>query len=83
MILTTDKVTFSRMVKLATDMGTHYKKLAVQALDLGVQILWHKYYSDCRIVVLHNENGKERIFHEFKIDLKGHFDGPGDQEELG
>jgi hypothetical protein len=61
---------------LAEELKVAPKELRKYCQDLGCEMVWHKFYDPkSRVVVLTKERGKEKVFHEFEIDLKGSLDG--------
>ena len=65
---------FDRLMKLAKELGVPYRKIACEAMRIGIEALWHKYYADARVVVMHTQKRKEVEFCEIKTDIKGKFD---------
>jgi hypothetical protein len=65
---------FDRIVKFATELGIPYRKIATEAMKVGIEVMWHKYYADTRVVVLHKEKDEEKEFCEINTDIKEKFD---------
>jgi len=65
---------FDRLMKFAKEVQKPYRKLAMEAMRIGVEVLWHKYYADARVVVLHKKKDKEVEFCEIETESKEKFD---------
>jgi hypothetical protein len=81
MQLKIDQDLFDRMMKLAKELGIPYRKIACEAMKIGIEVLWHKYYTDARVVVLHTKGRKEVEFCEIKTDVKEKFDDSSSEAE--
>jgi len=72
---------FDRLMKFAKELGIPYRKIAMEAMRIGVEVLWHKYYTDARVVVLHKSKNKEVEFCEIKTEHKEKFDASYSETE--
>lgn len=81
MQLKIEQEVFDRLMKFAKEIQQPYRKLAMEAMRIGVEVLWHKYYTDSRVVVLHKKKGKEVEFCEIKTETKERFDAGSSKEE--
>jgi hypothetical protein len=74
MQLKIDQEVFDRLMKLATELNIPYRKIATEAIKIGLDVIWHKYYADARVVVLHKKKDKEVEFCEIETEIKEKFD---------
>mgnify|MGYP003638235909 FL=1 len=72
---------FDRLMKFAKEVQKPYRKLAMEAMRIGVEVLWHKYYTDARVVVLHKKKNKEVEFCEIETEDREKFDAGSSKTE--
>lgn len=72
---------FDRLMKFSKEIGVPYRKIAMEAMKIGVEVLWHKFYTEARVVVLHKEKDKEVEFCEIKTEHKEKFDASDSSTE--
>jgi hypothetical protein len=81
MQLKIEQEVFDRLMKFAKEIGVPYRKIAMEAMKIGMDVLWHKFYADARVVVLHKNKSKEVEFCEIKTEYKEKFDASYSETE--